>query len=380
MKGFGVLIAGLAAILLTLAASPVSARTGRVACCRAPAGTVVRVELAEQVSTKTHRAGDSFALRLAEPLIVGDRILLPAGTPGEGVVIAASKPGMGGKPAKLVLAARFLSLRHSQAPLEGLQLAAAGRNNGTAAQVVGLSGIAFGPLGFVGLAVQGGNVTFPPGTSATAKLANTLYLPPIGRATPGQSATAEETAAGAAGEDEPGAAIDIPPPPRGQGQVVFFRRRSLLGTGQWFKVREDGVALGKLTNGAYFVQAAAPGIHTYTATMEPEMKDHLRLEVDAGETYFVEGILTKGVVVGVADLSPSDRAAFDKASGHLKPAPPIAAGAAGLPDHPADTSAAGYLWAKDRIIDEAGGCPAGPANFRAGCLAYVNEATQGELK
>jgi hypothetical protein len=290
---------------------------------------------------------------------------------------------MGGKPAKLVLAARYLTPtgRRGQVPLDGLQLAAGGHSNGTAANVIGLSGIAFGPLGFVGLAVQGGNVTFPEGTSATAKLAATVFLPSRGRANPAQAAAAEQQATADEDADaDAGAAIPIPPPPPGQGQVVFFRRKTLMGTGQWFKVREDGVALGKLTNGAYFVQVTTPGIHTYTATMEPEMKDHLRLEVDAGETYFVEGILTKGVVIGVADLSPTDHVAFDKASKHLMPAPPLAAAAVGAPDHPEDTTAAGYQWAKDHIVDEPGGCPPDPANFRAGCLAYVNEAMQGELK
>jgi hypothetical protein len=102
------------------------------------------------------------------------------------------------------------------------------------------------------------------------------------------------------------------------GQVVFFRAHSLLGTGQWFNVRENGKALGKLTNGAYFVETVEPGLHTYTATEEPEFKDSLKLQIDPDHTYFVEGILTKGVVIGAADLTPSDRAAFDKAAGGLK--------------------------------------------------------------
>jgi hypothetical protein len=104
--------------------------------------------------------------------------------------------------------------------------------------------------------------------------------------------------------------------------VVFFRRKSLLGTGLWFNVRENGKALGKLTNGAYFIQTTPPGQHSYTATSEPEFKDSLKLEVDVGETYFVEGTLTKALVIGAADLSPSDRAAFASASKHLKLAPP----------------------------------------------------------
>jgi hypothetical protein len=123
--------------------------------------------------------------------------------------------------------------------------------------------------------------------------------------------------------------------------VVFFRAKSLLGTGQWFNVREGGKALGKLSNGAYFVEVEAPGTHTFTATEEPELKDRLRLEIDPGETYYVEGGLAKGVVVGAAFLSPSDRAAFDKASRTLKLAAAPAQAAAAPSSDSADETAPG---------------------------------------
>jgi len=323
--------------LFALAAAPALARTA--ACCRAPAGTLVQVELAEPVGTLSYKTGATFALRLAAPLIVNGRIVLRAGTPGVGDIVESSKAGMGGKPAKLVLAARYLQKGGVHVPLEGLQLAAGGRNNGTAASAVGLTGLIFGPLGFVGLAVSGGDVTFPAGTKATAKLAADVALPSLGLATRAQIAAAAATARAAA--EAPAGAIAIPPPPSGQGQVVFFRRKSVLGTAQWFKVREGGQALGKLTNGAYFVQVTTPGTHTYTSVYEPEFKDHLTLQIDAGETYFVEGAITKALIVGQADLSPSSRAAFDKASKDLKPAPPLTDDSAASANNTADSGEVG---------------------------------------
>jgi hypothetical protein len=86
-------------------------------------------------------------------------------------------------------------------------------------------------------------------------------------------------------------------------------------------VREEGEALGKLTNGAYFIAPLQPRVHRFTATSEPEFKDQLTLKIDPGETYYVEGVLTKGLVIGVADLTPSDKARFDELSGDLDPAP-----------------------------------------------------------
>jgi hypothetical protein len=115
---------------------------------------------------------------------------------------------------------------------------------------------------------------------------------------------------------------DLPTPPEGKGVVVFYRARAIKGAAVWFKVREDGKELGKLTNGVYFVQIVDPGLHTYTAATEN--KDTLKLEVDPGETYFVEGSITLGMFIGEANLSPSDQAAFDKEAHKLKLASPPA--------------------------------------------------------
>ena len=323
MKGVAASIVGLIVsfVLSTSFAEP--APPGRD-CCRVPAGTPVQVELTFDVSTKVQRAGDRIPLRLAAPLIVDGRILLRAGAPGFGVVIQASKPGMGGKAGKLVVAARYLIAHGQRLPLQGLQLSGAGRDRSRSANVVGLSGFAFAPLGFVGLAVPGGNVTFPAGMRATAKLARDEFLPALDLAPRYATRTWEsEDDADADGAGDAGDAdgvAEIGPPPPGEGQVVFFRRKSITGLGQWFNVRENGHPLGKLSNGAYFVQVTDPGIHTYTAKTEPEVKDHLTLEVDPGESYFVEGTLTKGVVLGEADLTPSSREAFAHAFAGLKPA------------------------------------------------------------
>jgi hypothetical protein len=336
-------------VVTALVAEPALARTAHSthrthatqsrACCRAPAGTPVQIELAEPVSTQHQKTGDTFALRLAAPLIVNDRILLREGTPGVGDVVEASKPGLGGKAAKLVLGARYLEIGHQRVPLEGLQLARAGRRNGTAASAVGLTGIVFAPLGFIGLAVHGGNVDFPAGESATARLASDVVLPSQGPAPPGAAAKQE---AAADKDEEVHGAIEVPPPPPGKGQVVFFRKKSVLALGQWFKVRENGKAICKLTDGAYCVYVTDPGTHVYTAKFEPEFKDQLTLQVAPRETYYVEGTTTKALLLGAADLYPSNRETFDDASKHLKPAPPVAAnGADDGPDTKADDSKAG---------------------------------------
>ncbi|MEI9891138.1 MAG: DUF1254 domain-containing protein [Caulobacteraceae bacterium] len=85
------------------AAAPQASR-----CCQAMAGTQVEVELTEDVSTKVQKTGDAFTFRLTKPLVVDGFVTVPAGATGQGVVLEATKPGLGGKGAKLVLSARYL--------------------------------------------------------------------------------------------------------------------------------------------------------------------------------------------------------------------------------------------------------------------------------
>ena len=300
-----------------VAAAP--AHSATPACCRLRANTVIPVELVDAVGAKTQNPGDSFAFRVAAPVIVDGRLVIRPGALGVGDVVQASKRGLGGKAAKMILAARSLTVGKKTIALRGMQLGGAGRGYANTANALGIGGIAFAPLGIVGFAVRGGNVEFAAGTAASAKVAADVILPPLGRPTRAERAQA---AAAVRSEAIADGAIALPAPPRGRGQVVFFRPKTVLGTGQWFNVREDGRALGKLTNGAWFVQTVVPGPHTYTASTEPEFKDQLSLQVDAGETYFVEGELTKGVVIGVANLAPSGRAEFNKASKTLVAAGP----------------------------------------------------------
>jgi hypothetical protein len=103
--------------------------------------------------------------------------------------------------------------------------------------------------------------------------------------------------------------------------MAFYRDKTAAGAGLWFNVREKGEALGKLTNGAWFAAPLTPGLHEFSATTEPQFTDHLTLKVDPGETYYVEGLMTHGVFIGVADLTPSAKERFDAVAGRLPKSP-----------------------------------------------------------
>lgn len=150
-------------------------------------------------------------------------------------------------------------------------------------------------------------------------------------AEPAAQATAETAAADAKTEvqaeakseakSEPAAAASgslIGAPQPGKGQIVFFRPSKFAGAAIGYKVREGTTELGKLRNGKYFVAAVEPGAHEYT--VHSEAKDILNLEVEAGETYYVQGTVTMGVFAGRPNLSPATKADFDAVSAKLKPA------------------------------------------------------------
>lgn len=112
----------------------------------------------------------------------------------------------------------------------------------------------------------------------------------------------------------------LPAPPPGKGQVVFFRKGGFVGAAIVYKVREGTEAYGTLSPGRYFVHVTEPGKHVYV--VHSEAKDEMTLEVDEGETYYVEGTVAMGVLVGRPNLSPSNEIAFNAISKKLKLAKP----------------------------------------------------------
>jgi len=100
------------------------------------------------------------------------------------------------------------------------------------------------------------------------------------------------------------------------GTVVFFRESKFVGGGMSYKVRENGVEICKLKNGSFCSVQVPVGKHTYD--VHSEAKDVLTMEVESGETYYVIGTLSVGVLAGHPNLSPSTKDAFDGLKAKLK--------------------------------------------------------------
>ena len=171
-------VASAPAVATAVVSAPIPAPVPAVApaqaaCCTIPAGTLVVVETTEPLSAATAVSGAHFGLRLAEPLRFGGTVVLPAGVAGLGEVIDAKPAGFGGRPARLILAARYLESGGVRYPLQSLKLGGGGIDNSGGAVVLTMA------VGILGAAIHGGGVEYAAGTRATAKLAADVTSPPL---------------------------------------------------------------------------------------------------------------------------------------------------------------------------------------------------------
>ena len=142
--------------------------------CLNPApGTLLDIEINEDLSSNDNLQGDRFQITLLRPVVVNGVTVLPEGLTGEGEVVDAHHSGIGGKPGELIVAARFLDLNGVHVPTSGLKVSAAGQDHTRLGMAVGIAGMV-DPTGLVTLGsilIRGGEIRIPAGAQATIKIA-----------------------------------------------------------------------------------------------------------------------------------------------------------------------------------------------------------------
>jgi hypothetical protein len=116
----------------------------------------------------------------------------------------------------------------------------------------------------------------------------------------------------------------------GKGHIVFFRPIRMNGAFYTYHIVEvgddgkpapDSPKLGDLPNGGAFSVDVDPGIHAYNITgplAVNKAEDRLRLEVEPGETYYVEQTVRMGLITSGFRLAPADEARFTQSHVKLK--------------------------------------------------------------
>lgn len=131
------------------------------------------------LGSKTSKSGDTFPIRLAEPLVVDGHELVPAGTMGMGEVVHAKKAGGSGAAGELVLAARYLDVGGRHMKLRSLRLVPEGNSkiNTVNTLMVATSPTILAPVALAGFFISGGQAMVPEGTVAEAKIAEAFEFP-----------------------------------------------------------------------------------------------------------------------------------------------------------------------------------------------------------
>jgi hypothetical protein len=158
--------------LATIPAAVADKTVAAIEAYSVPAKTIVEIEILDPISSKTAKIGDTFTIRLAEPLRIGDRLILPIGTAGRGEVTHVAKARWGGKAGELIVMVRYLQCAGQQIPLGHFHFGASGESH---------VGAAFGAsmvVPFAGFLISGDEMILPAGTRGNAQVAKDVRLPP----------------------------------------------------------------------------------------------------------------------------------------------------------------------------------------------------------
>ena len=183
------------ALLITILPAIAGAQDGR-ALVTVPALTPVLVRLEEAVSSNKNKPGDRFRITVAEDVRIGDAVVIPAGSAGEGEVVHAAKSGAGGKAGELIVVARFVRVGDLEIRLRSFALGVAGKDHTNDAFA---SSFLIGPFAMF---VKGGVITVPAATLGTAKTALEFRLPVVASPPPESIGRTDQANKGDA-ENEP---------------------------------------------------------------------------------------------------------------------------------------------------------------------------------
>lgn len=98
--------------------------------------------------------------------------------------------------------------------------------------------------------------------------------------------------------------------------VYFLREGAFMGGGLSYFIYEDDKKIGLLKSGSYFIHKTVPGKHTFWA--ETEARAAVTLDVQAGQTYYIEGSVGMGMWAGRPELREITRPLADRLLPDLK--------------------------------------------------------------
>jgi hypothetical protein len=152
-----------------------------------PANSEITLSLNEELTSRRHRQGQTFDLSVAGKVMLGNYVVIPAGTRAVGEVTWVTGRGMFGKSGKMNIAIRYIDLNGRHIPVEGTF-----RQEGEGNTVATLAGVAVVPI--AGLFITGHSAVIPQGRQLVVRLRDDLpvILPDVATATPAPQPAAQQ--------------------------------------------------------------------------------------------------------------------------------------------------------------------------------------------
>lgn len=86
-----------------------------------------------------------------------------------------------------------------------------------------------------------------------------------------------------------------------KGLVIFYREKAFKGGAIRFNLNQGQEPIGALPSGSTLQRYVYPGQHTFWS--EAISKDSVTVDVVAGQTYYIKGVVQMGVLAGRPKLS-----------------------------------------------------------------------------
>lgn len=133
-----------------------------------PAGTPVRVRIAETISSATAKVGNAVMFEVIDPITINEKVVIPNGTKAVGTVTVAEPKRRMGRSGKLDLTlSHIIASDGSKILITADQKAASGSNVGKTAVATAAVGVLFFPAAPLLLLVHGKDVNITQGTPVT---------------------------------------------------------------------------------------------------------------------------------------------------------------------------------------------------------------------
>lgn len=165
------------ALIFFLFVSPTATSAQTNSIYQLSAGTIFRLAMDNEISSKVARVNDTFTATIAAPLIKREKIVLPIGTIIEGRVTKVRRASFGGRGG--ILEISFQTIRFADGTkrtIEGVLVSELKTNSGAAANALTiLGGTAIGGIVGAAAAKSGGGALIGAGIGAGAGMSVSLF-------------------------------------------------------------------------------------------------------------------------------------------------------------------------------------------------------------